>query len=329
MHKTRTRIACLSAVCAVPLVGGAAAAAPASAAEACPTRATAPVVRWESLDRWQQKKAVSLCRGFDANGARVMDVQIVDFAAGAKMRIMSQPIWPGSSYTNFSPLTAAYWASWMKSFVSTPSPDLLVSATNGAPAHPTHVGANGVGMAFPQKKWNAIASLGADSACHFLPGSLTSAKRYFGLSDPHGAGRQYPYIDTFDDPCQSSTSSVTRGFSTYRGQPVDLFDATVGFHPLYGDEASRQRRTFVGTRSTDGLWGGTQDVAYLLTSDQPLTIGEARGVLTADFHTMYNVRLDGDGATQYSAPGLFGHGIDSSDEPDREVPEALAVYDAP
>ena len=271
------------------------------------------------------QNAVTVCRGWDANHARVLDVQIVDFEAGGKMRVMSNPR-PGQDLPAndvlYTPDVAPGWLSWMLGSVSSPPPSQLFSVTNGAPARDPFYGDT---MAFAQKKWNALVSLGAEQGCHFLPNGA-SAKRYFGLSDPRGAGRQYAYIDTYDGACQSDKAEANREFSTYQGQPVNLFDATVGFHPLYGDATTAQRRTFIGTRDRDGGWTGTQDLAYLLTSDQKLTVGQARDVLTRDFRTMYNLQLDGGPSTQYRT--RYGTGIDSDDGRPRQVPEVLALYDA-
>ena len=108
---------------------------------------------------------------------------------------------------------------------------------------------------------------------------------------------------------------------------MSLFDATVGFHPLHDTSDTPQQRTFLGTRSTDGLWHGTQDRAYLLTSAVPLTLSEARDILAVDFSTMYNIQLSGGHDTQFQS--VAGDQESSDPSGDRPVPEVLVIYNAP
>jgi len=320
----RTTVAALAAASAVAfgVFGGA---PPARAEVPCPQYSHLP-----AIDHWEttyEQKAVTLCQAYDATGNVLVHVQIVDFEAGGKMRVMSEPWEPAYNGTRFASRTADQWFPWVQRNVGTPAPGTLFSVTNGSfhSRTPPNVAPQATMMQFPEKKWNGLTSLGDDDTCYTYEGA--SAKRYFGLSDPRSTGRQFAYIDTFDEPCETDERVVNEELSSYRGQPVRLFDATVGLHPLYGDPDFRYRRTFVGTLSTDRLWHGTQDRAYLLTSEIGLTAPEARDILAQDFGTMYNLQLAGGYDTQYEA--ITG-GLPSSDPAGpREIPEVLVIYNAP
>lgn len=313
-------------------VGGALnAATPVRAAEVCPLTATAPVAKWQTVYSY---KAVTVCRGFDSSGIAVGDVQVVDFEAGGKMRVMSEPEpgqTPGTHQTEFDRKTGMGWFFWVQENVTAPPAGQLFSTTSSAPFD--LVGTGSATMKFPEKKWNALMSLGSDTACHTMPDTGMSAKRFFGLSDPRVPGRQFPYVGNYDDPCQSDAATVTSEFSTYQGAPVSLFDATVAFHPLYELNTGRGRQAFLGTRSTDGLWTGTQDRAYVFTSSHSsssyLTVAEARALLVNDFQTMYNIQLHGPAAGYHSVlDGRLAEASADDMSGVRGVPEVLVIYNA-
>ncbi|HVF14064.1 MAG TPA: hypothetical protein VM942_05650 [Acidimicrobiales bacterium] len=290
------------------------------------------------MAKWQtvySHKAVTVCRGFDIAGAHVGDVQVVDFEAGGKMRVMSEPE-PGqeigTSDTRFDRKTGLGWFWWAQANVTSPAAAQLFSATSGSPFSLDATGR--ATMKFPQKKWNTLMSSGSERACHNMPELGVTGKRYFGLSDPRLPGRQTPYIDQYEDPCQSAPATATAALSGYHGRPVSLFDATVAFHPQYETSTGQGRRAFIGTRSMDGMWEGTQDRAYVFTSSSIwpgyLTVGQARALLVNDFHTMYNLQLDGASSGYHSIlDGASAQDASNDESGVRGVPEVLLIYNAP
>ena len=134
----------------------------------------------------------------------MLDVQIADFQAGAKMRVMSEPYanqtLPSNS-TSTGPNRRRL--ALVDAGARTPPPSTqLFSVTNGAPSEPSCRTAAGTRCRFPRRS-GTPSSASAMTTSATLPDNGMSAKRYFGLSDPRGTGRQYPYIDTYDDACQS------------------------------------------------------------------------------------------------------------------------------
>ncbi len=324
-HRARRTAASIVVAALSVAAGMFGAPSPASAEEGvCPSGASHPtIMSWATT---YSDRAVTVCQAWDRASGKKVHVQVVDFEAGGKMRVMSDPWEPAWDDTRFTTRTAWGWFDWVGDHVATPAPSRLFSVTNGSFSISQNVWMpESTSMSFPQKKWNTLTSWGIDEQCHYHEGG--SAKRYFGLSDPRTTGRQFPYIDTYDDPCQSNAATANEEFSSYQGKPVSLFDATVGYHPLVETSKGPQRQTFLGTLSTDGRWTGTQDRAYLLTSDFEMTAAEARDILANDFGTMYNVQLSGGTDTQYQSVA----GYMQSFEPGgrlREVPEVLVIYNA-
>ncbi|QRK11154.1 hypothetical protein JQX13_14405 [Archangium violaceum] len=297
----------------------------AQAQSPCPSQSIHPeIYRWE-LDA--QGKGVYLCRAKDGYGNfKHITVQVVDLAAGAKMRIMSE-VAPGSpigtSETLFVKRTAQEWYNWIKLGNATVPPIAqLFSVTSGSFTMPT--AAATAHLSFAEKKWGIITTTGNDPVCYYMDDG-SSAKRMFGLSDPRAAGQQFAAIRPFDVACQAGATPVNNAFSGY-------FDALVGFHPLYGDATRRTNRSFIGSKRKDGAWaeGKDQDVVYLLTSTTPtspmpaLTLNEAHKILANDFGAQWTVQLAGGGDAQY-----FHQGFEDPSPNKVPVPEVLVVYQAP
>jgi len=331
---------------------------PADTAGQCPTEGPPPV----DIDYWELVhigNAVTVWKGWDCSPlvdnhcflpSLVATVQHVNFGAGAKMRVISematgQPV--GTNATEFTKRPAkgpAGWYTWTRDHVTTPPREQLFSVTNGSyfmcnhNEATCHLSPFYSAMSFPQKKWNTITSLGADTGTYEIAKN-TSAKRVFGLSNPGYPGPQVPSIVPYNDAGLSNAATVTTALAPF-------FDATVGLHPVYGCETSVEYRTFIGTRNSAGRWNGVQDRGYLLTSAKPMTIVQARDILVDEFKAMYTMQLDSGGSTQFYAceGGCLGSEVyeDSFDTIDwwwaaltqglitsRPIPEVLAVYDAP
>lgn len=323
--------------------------------EGCPTSTTGRL----GIDFWQTSyagNAVTVCTAWDGE-ERVAVVQIVNFDAGAKMRVMSEafddpPL--GTTETRFKKRTSQEWHEWIQSSVATPPAAQLFSVTNGSffmcsdgfeGCTLADIGSGASSrLSFPEKKWNAITSLGAETWCYDMTPAEPHGKRVFALSDPRGTGKQSAFIDTFNDNCQSTWASASAELSSFQGQPANFFDATVGLHPTYGPDSTVDclvgcqdghcpdvcdLRTFVATRHTQRRWTAPQNRAYLFTSERPMKNADARSILAEDFGTMYAMQLDSGGSTQFYAEGP-GY-VDSLHDPawTRIVPEVLVVYDAP
>jgi len=223
----------------------------------------------------------------------------------------------GTASTQFVKRTSKQWYDWIKAGnVGTPPAAQLFSVTN-ASLFRSFVPWNTSAMSFPQKKWNSITSTGEDPNCHLIDGS--SAKRMFGLSDPRAAGRQNAYMNTFNQGCKADFNTVSTQFSGY-------FDAVVAYHPIYDNETTTTRRTYLGTKNLGGYWTLPQDIAYVLTSTASITNVRAREILTNDFGSMWTMQLDGGGSTQYYH-AAYTDGDDGWGA--RAVPEVLAIYAAP
>jgi len=291
----------------------------AQAALSCPARSIHPAIASWRMDA--QGNGVYMCRGRDSSGNYMgVTVQMVDFTAGAKMRVMSEvaagsPV--GTASTQFVKRTSKQWYDWIKAGnVGTPPAAQLFSVTNASLFRP-FLG-NTSAMSFPQKKWNSITSTGEDPTCYLIDGS--SAKRMFGLSDPRAAGRQNAYMNTFNQGCKADFNTASTQLSGY-------FDAVVAYHPSYGDKTTTDKRTYLGTKNLGGYWTLPQDIAYVLTSTAPITNVRAREILTNDFGSMWTLQLDGGGSTQYYH-GAYTDPYYPLGET-RAVPEVLAIYAAP
>jgi len=292
----------------------------AQAALSCPARSIHPAIASWRMDA--QGNGVYMCRGRDSSGNYMgVTVQMVDFTAGAKMRVMSEvaagsPV--GTASTQFVKRKSKEWYDWIKAGnVGTPPASQLFSVTNASLFRSAFWG-NTSAMSFPQKKWSSITSTGEDPNCHLINGS--SAKRMFGLSDPRAAGRQNAYMNTFNQGCKADFNTASTQLSGY-------FDAVVAYHPIYGvDETTTDNRTYLGTKNLGGYWTLPQDIAYVLTSTAHITTVRAREILTNDFGSMWTMQLDGGGSTQYYHAAYsdadYGWGP-------RAVPEVLAIYAAP
>ena len=322
------------------------------AAAACPGEEEPPGHHPAGIDYWELAypgAAVSVCRGWDCDSGHcdlVATVQVVNLAAGARMRVISElaPGWSaGTHNSQFNKRTAAGWYDWTKANVSSPPGGRLFSVANGSFFKCNHLvlggcftGADNItALSFPQKKWNTITSLGAEARCYPIDPDRRG-KRLFALSAPYN-DRQLAYIDTYYDNCQSDAAFVAQELSTYQGRPASLFDATVGLYPTYGEEDELERRTFIGTRNLAGRWSEAQDVVYLLTSATDITVVDARAILADDFGAMYTMQLDSGDSTQLhacsggcSSEGSYRDAILSWDWlwlGERPIPEVLAVYD--
>lgn len=281
----------------------------------CPQSSVLPGLAFWQLDT--QANGVFMCRGKNSNGQYMgVTVQVVDFRLGAKMRVMSEvsagsPM--GQPDTQFVKRTVQDWYTWtQQGNVTVPPTQRLFSVTNASLF--TWALPGTTSMSFPQKKWNTVTSTGKETRCHEI--GEDSGKRFFALSDPQGAGRQYARINVFNDGCQADINSVN-------AQLGGFFDATVAYHPIYGNETTTDNRTFVGTMNQYGYWNQPQDVAYVLTSSAYLTVVQARDILVQDFGAMWTMQLDGGGSTGY-------YHANFSDRPNaRSVPEVLVIYSAP
>jgi Phosphodiester glycosidase len=309
-------------------------------AEQCPSSLNhcAGIQSWRAA---HTGRAVTVCHGLDGSGQLVAVVQMVNFSAGAKMRVVSLPAASsgfGTPDTLFEKKSIRGWYDWTKANVTSPSGSLLLSVTNGAPfmsytSEPDK-------MSFPQKKWNTITSTGAEMHDYNdYPGA--PGKRVFALSDPRSSAPQIPYIEPFGYGGRANELTVIAELAIYQGRPVRYFDATVALHPDYGNESEESEhyhdpRTYIATRDTTGRWSGDQNRVYLLTTRMSITIDDARLILVEDFKAMYTMQLDGGGSTRFygcndgcPSEGRCYQESFPDQQAGRPVPEVLAIYDAP
>lgn len=291
-----------------------------AAAEFCPIGSASPhISTWSEVHR---QKGVTHCVGTDWLGFTVAHVQIVDFASGAKMRVMSEVAsgsTPGLASTSFNKRTALEWFNWIHGQPATqPNPSLMYSTTssaffNNTNPNPPHV----TTLSFPQKKWNTLQTPGASPD--------TYDKRVFGLSNPTLTPQQ-GYLMEF--PYKGNVPATVDFYLT------NFFDATVQLHPLsYADgQFSTDRRNVLGARRFDGGWHGAQDRVYILSTQKGMTHDDARNILVNDFGTQWNMTLDGGNSTQMWTQS--GWRLDSGlclvpGFGCRKVPEVIAIYHAP
>ena len=295
----------------------------AQAAENCPAESSHPDFIWFQLE---QRNGITLCEGVNEAGAQAY-VQIVDLAAGAKMRVISQPFTPHWS-DPFIPEDAPYfqpgwlpgWTDFLRGQETVPSGQQLYSLVTGAFHHKASYPY--VTLDYPAKSSNAVHTTGENND------QIT--KRVLGLGDPSAPGQQ----------TLAPLTDVKFGKDAPQVAPQILapyFDAMVGRHPTEGDTDGKVQRVTIGTRNSLGYWSQAQDKAYIMVSKGVMDATEARNALVHDFGAMTTMRLaTGRDAALYKTDvpweenGVlaFCHrGPFDTDCPN--TPQVLAIYAAP
>jgi Phosphodiester glycosidase len=305
-RRPRAAIARVLAIIALALVP-AAAAEPASAA--CPGFTSLGVSTWvEDFNA----RGVQLCRG--DNGGVQAYMTIIDLAAGAKVRLVSQTASgqsPGTPATDwrFNKRTVRSWWDYFIANVGIPSSSRqLFSVTNGSFFIDTE-SATSTPMSLPHVTGASIRTHGW-ALGHQGDFAWNAPKRYLRFGHP-GTTPQSVAIGTF--PTHYTPNDIATFLLGY--------DGTVGYEPLYCSNCGPARRNMLG-KAGNKLYLITTSRPYLLSEVQAIIQQFAGGLATT-------VQLDGGGSSQmYSrhgeivscAPPLCGV---------REVPEALGVFMAP
>jgi hypothetical protein len=293
--------------------------------EGCPATATAPVDHWVEIYR---QRGITLCRGDSYWGFLVAYVQVVDLSKGARIRVMSEVAQnSGQPDAQYNKRTALDWYNWQWTHVTTPSAGLIFSATNAAFFIDSNNGNATTPLSLPEKKWGLVQSQGW-ALTHHSDLAWNAPKRKFGFTDLR-SGSQLAYVGDFPAVAPNNTTytanDVTTGLSGY-------FDSIVAIHPTYEfAPGSNDRRTMLGTRNGSNCWGCGQEIVYILTTDDGMTVPTARGLLANDFHAMWTVQLDGGNSTQfYSVNAQIDSGLCLVPFYGcRNVPSVLLVYVSP
>jgi len=300
--------AVLLVACVLPLSAGPASADP--ILQGCPT--DTPGVNIDTWNEIYRGRGVTFCEGTYL-GAQQAFVQVVDLAAGAKMRLVSEVAADSpqqcTSDTRFNKRTADEWFISMASFVSDPPIDRLFSTTNAS--FFVETSGSTTALSLPETRGNLCRSAGYALNNH-SDFAWDAAKRDFSLAE--NGGYQYYSLTSF--PQHYAQQDV---YTSY-------YDQIVGFAPMQpsgGDTYAR--RTALGI--------GNQRV-YIVTTIASYSLGEVQAFMNAlgvpgDAYTT-RIQLDGGGSTQ--THNILGYNIDSSIPfpiGPRAVPEVFAVYLAP
>ena len=280
---------------------------PAYAVQACPTTGVpgTDLTGWQSV---HNARGVNVCRGFASGVANwTVLVQIVDLAANAKVRIISQyaagQLNPPPAEWKFQKRTVDNWYSWISSNINIPGPGRLFSTVNAS--HFTDSSSSTTTMlSLPEVTSQSIRTWGY--AIYGTDRAWSAYKRKLVIGTPN-ALPQSVTIGSF--PQHYSGSDV----STLGGS----YDATVAFEPLVDDcPTCIARRTFVGVRGS---------TVYVLVTRNSYTPGQAQRILQ-HFGSLTGIQLDGGGSTAMYSNNInarFGSILN------RAVPDVLAVYMAP
>ena len=287
---------------ALALVVGATpfAARTAFALQGCPAFGTSYIQSWSTA---YINRGVTMCLGIDYSGQAAVWLQIVDFSAGAKMRVVSQVAsgsTPGTPDTLFNKRSAYDWYNWISSNITTPPSSRLFSTTN-ASFFITTSGTT-TALSLPEKMANSVRSQGYALTHHTDP-AWPATKRKFALGDPNSTPQTF-VSSTF--PTSYTATDITNGFSGY-------YDGTIALDALYGDVFAR--KTMLG-------FNGSR--VYILTTLSLYYLSQARSILRDNFSTANEIQLDGGNSTQMNS----NYGVLTSSS-NRVVPDVLAVYLAP
>lgn len=304
---------------------------PAVAQQGCTPSEPNVIQFWINVSEFEDR-GVTLCRGDLAEGpppeTPAALVQIVDFAAGAKLRLISEPVDPQSPPAEdsvYRKREAFEWFSYIQSNVPIPAPGRLFSTTNAS---------------FFTNTSDSETPLSLPELTRFkFPGSpvidpvATFGLAFFDNSDPAWVGLKRGLrvganlettqnVELFDFPTNYDIADIADAFDLGAtegpacGIGVSCLDATVAFHPSYDSGEDSARRTYVGIDATNKV--------YVLAATVGLTFSEAQDIL-GSFGSVAEVQLDGGGSTQTFdiSTGGFRSVIQ------RPVPDVLAVYLSP
>lgn len=279
-------------------------------------------------------RGVTLCRT-SLVGTSLSTMQIVDLAAGAKVRLISDHAAPRiNSYYNKR--QASEWFDWIPSNTDRPSPALRFSTTNASFFTLTSEPVTPFALPHTARQWypDCPPLIGEESPCEYTHTQIAVAFDSPDNPDWHAPKRML----TIGDPdAQLAEQDVEIGAFPTHYDILDVFDGltkggaswdgTVGFDPLYeasgpGDESNRTYAAVNGSKLYILTMTGVPVVAGF-------TVDEAKDVIESFAGSSANsIQLDGGGSTQMYAD--WGEGpLDISSYINRPVPDVLAVYLSP
>jgi hypothetical protein len=330
IHRRFGRFRAVIAVVVLAVGGLAAVSAssqPAAAVGGCTPSFGNAIPDWSVQSVDHPAGGVTLCNGSTTLSGVQAWLQIVDLAAGAKVRLLTD--WQHAScgnqacnYDKFPVKTVDNWASWIGQ--QTGQPSGLFSVSNAGFFTDTSGSPSPLSVPYRQVESGSGGGLtdfvdqGLALTIHTDPG-WNSDKRGITFGDTLTAPKQQ--VQTFDFPKNYTGSDI------FQHAPCSdcQFDSGVGFTPDYaGVAGSSKRRTYVGT---SGDVTGTNKV-YILDTVNEYTVGQAQTMLKS-FGSQQEVQFDGGGSTQLFADGKFLE--QASCEVvcfGRAVPQVLAVYGA-
>jgi hypothetical protein len=286
-------------------------AGPVAALEGCPNGGSEPVTKWVQV---YKARGVTFCRGMGGPSAqvKVAYLQIVDFDANAKMRVVSTvaantPVPRGNAGTTFTKRTAQTWFTQMGSIISPPPGGALFSTTNAGFFVDTSSSAT-TALSLPEKTGGSTSSQGI-ALLNQSDDAWEANKRAFGLGNVNATPQLFGNYD-FGDPNNS------HHYTAVMASLPCCWDATVAFDWNQDSGDQWASRTFLGTNRTTGKR------VYILTLMTHSTLQQAKDILDNTTQATGFIQLDGGGSTQMY--NNLGTGDTASNS--RAVPEVLAVY---
>lgn len=301
-------------------VGGLA--APAASEPVVEQNACAPlwsndIANWTTI---YDDRGVTACKGTGIIGNSEAYLQIVDLAAGAKLRRVGEcasPCTGGDPPYNtslqYNKRKAPDWFDWVKNNVNWPPSSRLFSVSNASflidtsssttalslPAYHNIVNEPTYGSGLFTAGW---------AFAHHEDAAWDALKRALLIGNAK-ASTQTVSIQEF--PTHYTDTDLSLILSDMYG------DALVGFQPLYGVVDPQSWRSFIGVKGSE---------VYILNTEIEVELQQANDIIRS-FGALTTMQLDGGRSTQVhiDPPGGNRMGFDHN----REVPDVLAVYLAP
>lgn len=324
----RFRVLMAAVLLAISTLVAVPAAAPPAHAQQDPCTPSGPniIQTWSVL---YDDRGVTLCGGATPTepDLQLAYVQIVDLAAGAKLRLISdavsgQPDFPTPGRL-FNKRETYQWYDWIQSNVNTPAPGRLFSTTNASfftntSGSTTPLSLPELSGGFPNLTLGWAYGDNGDPAWDALKAALVIGNPNSTPQDVNIRGFPTNYND-FDVATVFNISGTDQSPIICDG--TDCWDGTVAFDPLYQLVDPVARRTMVGVSPGDPV----TKVYILTTTNISVTLDQAQDIIKS-FGSQLEIQVDGGGSTQMWSP--LG-GVGGTPPIGRALPDVFAVYLAP